>query len=177
MEKTGSSRKKGLKRKSAAEDPQEAAVGEDGATESGGQGPKASAFPPGFSISEIKNKQRRHLMFTRWKQQQRKVGEGRRRQGACAVSLARGWACGTCAVSQPRAPSRRLGRGSRSPRPAFCRSGRFPFFTISWLGFVAENESKKPYSPTSEKYSLLAWEAKAPSPRGPVHLQLRVVDA
>ncbi|KAK7811738.1 hypothetical protein U0070_004485 [Myodes glareolus] len=28
--------------------------------------------PPGFSISEIKNKQLRHLMFTRWKQQQRK---------------------------------------------------------------------------------------------------------
>lgn len=76
MEKTGGSRKKGLKRKSAAQEPQEAAVVEDGATESGGQAPKAPAFPPGFSISEIKNKQRRHLMFTRWKQQQRKVGEG-----------------------------------------------------------------------------------------------------
>uniref|UniRef100_A0A8D0E5G9 Ribosome production factor 1 n=1 Tax=Salvator merianae TaxID=96440 RepID=A0A8D0E5G9_SALMN len=30
------------------------------------------AFPPSFSVSEIKNKQRRHFMFLRWKQQQRK---------------------------------------------------------------------------------------------------------
>lgn len=73
---SGSRGKKGLKRKAAAEEPQEAAVAEDGATESGVQPPKAAAFPPGFSISEIKNKQRRHLMFTRWKQQQRKVGRG-----------------------------------------------------------------------------------------------------
>uniref|UniRef100_A0ACB8F3G1 Ribosome production factor 1 n=1 Tax=Sphaerodactylus townsendi TaxID=933632 RepID=A0ACB8F3G1_9SAUR len=29
-------------------------------------------FPPSFSVSEIKNKQRRHFMFLRWKQQQRK---------------------------------------------------------------------------------------------------------
>lgn len=133
MEKTGGSRKKGLKRKSAAEEPLEAAVGEDGATESGGQAPKASAFPPGFSISEIKNKQRRHLMFTRWKQQQRKVAEGRGRQGACAVSLARGrgrrgWAWCTCVVSAPWDPSRRVGRGSRSPRLAFCRSGPVSLF-------------------------------------------------
>lgn len=66
-------RKKDLKRKAATEEPQKAAPAEDGATESGAQPPKAAAFPPGFSISEIKNKQRRHLMFTRWKQQQRKV--------------------------------------------------------------------------------------------------------
>ncbi|EPY77066.1 ribosome production factor 1-like protein [Camelus ferus] len=71
-EKSGGSGKKGLKRKAAPEEPQEAAVVEDGTTESGVQPPKAAAFPPGFSISEIKNKQRRHLMFTRWKQQQRK---------------------------------------------------------------------------------------------------------
>ncbi|KAH0519498.1 Deoxyribonuclease-2-beta [Microtus ochrogaster] len=64
--------KRGLKRKAAAEEPQEAAVADDGAAESGAQPRKAAAFPPGFSISEIKNKQRRHLMFTRWKQQQRK---------------------------------------------------------------------------------------------------------
>lgn len=64
--------KRGLKRKAAAEEPQEAAVASDGAAESGVQPAKAAAFPPGFSISEIKNKQRRHLMFTRWKQQQRK---------------------------------------------------------------------------------------------------------
>lgn len=75
-DKSGSRVKKGLKRKATAEEPQETAVAEDGATESGVQPPKAAAFPPGFSISEIKNKQRRHLMFTRWKQQQRKVGRG-----------------------------------------------------------------------------------------------------
>uniref|UniRef100_A0A8C0NGM6 Uncharacterized protein n=2 Tax=Canis lupus familiaris TaxID=9615 RepID=A0A8C0NGM6_CANLF len=61
-----------LKRKASAEEPQEAAAAEDGATQSGVQPPKAAALPPGFSISEIKNKRRRHLMFTRWKQQQRK---------------------------------------------------------------------------------------------------------
>ncbi|XP_037259634.1 ribosome production factor 1 [Falco rusticolus] len=51
----------------------------------GGSGPVGSAagdgalpapervlFPPTFSVSEIKNKQRRHFMFLRWKQQQRK---------------------------------------------------------------------------------------------------------
>ncbi|KAM8951715.1 ribosome production factor 1 isoform 2-T2 [Lycaon pictus] len=70
--KSGGGGKKGLKRKASAEEPQEAAAAEDGATESGVQPPKSAAFPPGFSISEIKNKQRRHLMFTRWKQQQRK---------------------------------------------------------------------------------------------------------
>ncbi|XP_067582819.1 ribosome production factor 1 [Pseudorca crassidens] len=71
-EKSGGSGNKGLKRKAAIEEPQEAAVAEDGTTESGVQPSKAAAFPPGFSVSEIKNKQRRHLMFTRWKQQQRK---------------------------------------------------------------------------------------------------------
>ncbi|XP_013369889.1 PREDICTED: ribosome production factor 1 isoform X2 [Chinchilla lanigera] len=70
--KSGGSGKKSLKRKAAMPEPQEAAVAGDGATEGGVQPPKATAFPPGFSISEIKNKQRRHLMFTRWKQQQRK---------------------------------------------------------------------------------------------------------
>lgn len=87
-EKSGSSGKKSLKRKAATEEPQEAAVAGDGATESGVQPPKAAAFPPGFSISEIKNKQRRHLMFTRWKQQQRKVRERRRLPGACVVCVA-----------------------------------------------------------------------------------------
>ena len=72
VEKTGSSRKKALKCKGATKEPQEVAVIKDGATESGVQSPKASAFPPGFSISEIKNKHPRHLMFTRWKQQQQK---------------------------------------------------------------------------------------------------------
>ncbi|XP_054838013.1 ribosome production factor 1 [Eublepharis macularius] len=46
--------------------------------EKGGAGSGASVeqgqvlFPPSFSVSEIKNKQRRHFMFLRWKQQQRK---------------------------------------------------------------------------------------------------------
>ncbi|XP_015274886.1 PREDICTED: ribosome production factor 1 [Gekko japonicus] len=34
--------------------------------------PDQVLFPPSFSVSEIKNKQRRHFMFLRWKQQQRK---------------------------------------------------------------------------------------------------------
>lgn len=33
----------------------------------------ASSFPPTFSVSEIKNKQRRHLMFMKLKQEKRKV--------------------------------------------------------------------------------------------------------
>lgn len=40
--------------------------------------PERVLFPPTFSVSEIKNKQRRHFMFLRWKQQQRKVSAGRR---------------------------------------------------------------------------------------------------
>lgn len=75
-EKSGGSGKKTLKRKATVEEPEEGTVTGDGATQGGVQPPKATAFPPGFSISEIKNKQRRHLMFTRWKQQQRKVCEG-----------------------------------------------------------------------------------------------------
>ncbi|XP_074859368.1 ribosome production factor 1 [Carettochelys insculpta] len=34
--------------------------------------PDQALFPPSFSVSEIKNKQRRHFMFLRWKQQRRK---------------------------------------------------------------------------------------------------------
>lgn len=33
----------------------------------------AVAFPPTFSVSEIKNKQRRHFMFMKLKQEKRKV--------------------------------------------------------------------------------------------------------
>lgn len=56
----------------------------------GGAGPERGAeppapervlFPPTFSVSEIKNKQRRHFMFVRWKQQQRKVGQAGGRGG------------------------------------------------------------------------------------------------
>lgn len=35
-----------------------------------------TAFPPTFSVSEIKNKQRRHLMFMKLKQEKRKVITG-----------------------------------------------------------------------------------------------------
>ena len=98
-DKNGGGGKKGLKRKAATLEPQEAAVSEDGTTESGVQPTTAAAFPPGFSISDIKNKQRRHLMFTRWKQQQRKVRGWWRCQGACVVSLARGWGWGAHAWS------------------------------------------------------------------------------
>lgn len=37
------------------------------------EGEPATAFPPTFSVSEIKNKQRRHLMFMKLKQEKRKV--------------------------------------------------------------------------------------------------------
>ena len=53
----GVSEQKGLKRKAATEETQEAAVAEDGVMESRVQPLKTAAFPPGFSISEIKNKQ------------------------------------------------------------------------------------------------------------------------
>lgn len=35
--------------------------------------PAEAAFPPSFSVSEIKNKQRRHSMFMKLKQEKRKV--------------------------------------------------------------------------------------------------------
>ena len=35
--------------------------------------PQEPYFPPTFSVSEIKNKQRRHLMFMKLKQEKRKV--------------------------------------------------------------------------------------------------------
>lgn len=92
----------------------------------GGAGPERGAeppapervlFPPTFSVSEIKNKQRRHFMFVRWKQQQRKVGQagGRaRRAGGQA------WA-----VLTPLCPRRRSwpsGRsGGRSEKPSETR--------------------------------------------------------
>lgn len=141
MEKTGSGRKRALKRKGATEEPQEAAVVKDGATESGVQPPKASAFPPGFSISEIKNKQRRHLMFSRWKQQQRKVREGRKRQSACATSCARvvGTWTGLLNLHGPGAWGSELWLiqritlavrvSSRSLRPAFVWASVIPFLT------------------------------------------------
>lgn len=129
-EKSVAGGKRGLKRKAAAEEPQEAAVADDGAAESGAQPRKAAAFPPGFSISEIKNKQRRHLMFTRWKQQQRKVRAWRRRGFALArgggrmgtrshEGLTRAHARGWGTISRARALT---GWGvARAPHPAFAR--------------------------------------------------------
>lgn len=120
-EKSGGGGKGGLKRKATAEEPQEAAS--DGTAESGTQPAKAAAFPPGFSISEIKNKQRRHLMFTRWKQQQRKVrardsagsGDARRAGGARGRCVrVSSLACGVSSVSLLRLS---LARGCR-PLPA-----------------------------------------------------------
>ena len=52
IEKTSGSQKKTLIGKGTPEECQEAAVIENGATESGVQPPKVPAFPPGFSVSE-----------------------------------------------------------------------------------------------------------------------------
>ena len=59
------SRKKGLKRKAAPAETQEAAASEDGMAESRVQPLKPAGFPPGLSISETKKKQWWHLMFGR----------------------------------------------------------------------------------------------------------------
>lgn len=63
----------GRKRRKEQRDGEQATAG---AGEAQGGAPEESQvlFPPSFSVSEIKNKQRRHFMFLRWKQQQRKVG-------------------------------------------------------------------------------------------------------
>ncbi|KAH0618467.1 hypothetical protein JD844_017695 [Phrynosoma platyrhinos] len=49
-----------------------AGSGEDQGGASAASERSQAAFPPTFSVSEIKNKQRRHFMFLRWKQQQKK---------------------------------------------------------------------------------------------------------
>ncbi|XP_020650728.2 ribosome production factor 1 [Pogona vitticeps] len=68
----GSSGKEKRQQKERSDDPKASAPG--GSEEGQGTPPEQSqvAFPPTFSVSEIKNKQRRHFMFLRWKQQQRK---------------------------------------------------------------------------------------------------------
>ena len=70
----------GLKRKAATEETQEAAVAEDGVMESRVQPLKTAAFPPGFSISEIKNKQWWHLTFGRNSSSGRKSWQLRKTQ-------------------------------------------------------------------------------------------------
>lgn len=46
-----------------------------------------AAFPPTFSVSEIKNKQRRHLMFMKFKQEKRKVIKEKGRRVTCSSNL------------------------------------------------------------------------------------------
>lgn len=44
------------------------------------------AFPPTFSVSEIKNKQRRHLMFMKFKQEKRKVNTPTHTHTCCLLN-------------------------------------------------------------------------------------------
>lgn len=97
----------------------EGAAAEDG----GPSAPQRVLFPPTFSVSEIKNKQRRHFMFLRWKQQQRKVGQGPARpplpgaRGGGGPGGQRVWLTG-----RSRSPSRRSWpprrSGGRSEKPS-----------------------------------------------------------
>lgn len=64
-------RKKGKKaKKKSAEVDGEGSAGEEKKMV---KSELAVAFPPAFSVSEIKNKQRRHFMFMKLKQEKRKV--------------------------------------------------------------------------------------------------------
>lgn len=66
-------RKKKAKKKSLSEETtgESSEVKQEEMEKSGAE--EAIAFPPTFSVSEIKNKQRRHLMFMKLKQEKRKV--------------------------------------------------------------------------------------------------------
>uniref|UniRef100_A0A8C7X0J3 Ribosome production factor 1 homolog n=1 Tax=Oryzias sinensis TaxID=183150 RepID=A0A8C7X0J3_9TELE len=64
-------KKAGNKRMSEAENG-ESAVVEKKSEEKMENGESSAAFPPTFSVSEIKNKQRRHMMFMKLKQEKRK---------------------------------------------------------------------------------------------------------
>lgn len=66
-----SKKKKNKKLNYQKEVPQENAEGSG--VEKKEEKESASAFPPSFSVSEIKNKQRRHCMFMKLKQEKRKV--------------------------------------------------------------------------------------------------------
>uniref|UniRef100_A0A8C8DMZ7 Ribosome production factor 1 n=1 Tax=Oryzias sinensis TaxID=183150 RepID=A0A8C8DMZ7_9TELE len=65
-------KKAGNKRMSEAENGESAGV-EKKSEEKMENGESSAAFPPTFSVSEIKNKQRRHMMFMKLKQEKRKV--------------------------------------------------------------------------------------------------------
>uniref|UniRef100_A0A3B3DRP6 Ribosome production factor 1 n=1 Tax=Oryzias melastigma TaxID=30732 RepID=A0A3B3DRP6_ORYME len=65
--------KKAANKRASGEDNGESAVAEKKSEEKMETGESSSAaFPPTFSVSEIKNKQRRHMMFTKLKQEKRK---------------------------------------------------------------------------------------------------------
>uniref|UniRef100_A0A8C8DMZ5 Ribosome production factor 1 n=1 Tax=Oryzias sinensis TaxID=183150 RepID=A0A8C8DMZ5_9TELE len=64
-------KKAGNKRMSEAENGESAGV-EKKSEEKMENGESSAAFPPTFSVSEIKNKQRRHMMFMKLKQEKRK---------------------------------------------------------------------------------------------------------
>uniref|UniRef100_A0A3P9I4A8 Ribosome production factor 1 n=1 Tax=Oryzias latipes TaxID=8090 RepID=A0A3P9I4A8_ORYLA len=66
------SKKAGNKRMSEAENGESAGVEKKKSEEKMENGESSAAFPPTFSVSEIKNKQRRHMMFMKLKQEKRK---------------------------------------------------------------------------------------------------------
>lgn len=66
-------KKAGNKRVSEAENGESAGVEKKSEEKIMENGESSAAFPPTFSVSEIKNKQRRHLMFMKLKQEKRKV--------------------------------------------------------------------------------------------------------
>lgn len=60
--------RKQKKQKKSVEKPTESGPAESDPVE-----PSGSSLPPTFSLSEIKNKQRRHFMFMKLKQEKRQV--------------------------------------------------------------------------------------------------------
>lgn len=68
------SKKKGKKAKKQVKSEEKPVVEMDTVSEVKVEKSTSGAtFPPSFSMSEIKNKQRRHMMFIRLKQEKRKV--------------------------------------------------------------------------------------------------------
>lgn len=64
----GRGKKKKVKTKAVKEEGDEGSSGLEKKTESA-----MATFPPTFSVTEIKNKQRRHLMFMKLKKEKRQV--------------------------------------------------------------------------------------------------------
>lgn len=65
--------KKGKKKKVVRRENAESDANKHQEEEKKTEAAAAPAFPPTFSVSEIKNKQRRHFMFMKLKQEKRKV--------------------------------------------------------------------------------------------------------